>query len=64
MTPTPPKISPAGSYGVVQAAKLLGIDRRSLRRYEAKGYIAAHLNQDCRRRYHGRDLLALWQRYY
>lgn len=64
MTPTQPNISPNGSYGVVEAAKLLGIDRRTLRRYEAAGYVAVRLNKGYQRRYLGRDLLALWKRYY
>lgn len=64
MIPTQPNISPNGSYGVVQAAKLLGIDRRTLRRYESRGYVAVRLNKDMQRRYSGRDLLALWKRYY
>lgn len=61
MTPTQPNISPSGSYGVIEASKLLGIDRRTLRRYEAAGYVAAHLNQMGKRKYHGRDLIKLWQ---
>lgn len=64
MIPTQPNISPNGSYGVVQAAKLLGIDRRTLRRYEERGYVSARLNKDMHRRYRGRDLLLLWKRYY
>lgn len=64
MIPTQPNISPSGSYGVVEAAKLLGIDRRTLRRYEERGYVAARLNKDMHRRYRGRDLLLLWKRYY
>lgn len=62
MTPTQPDISPSGSYTVMQAARLLAIDRRTLRRYESAGLVAAHLNGMGRRRYHGRDLLALWKK--
>lgn len=64
MIPTQPNISASGSYSVMEAAKLLGIDRRTLRRYEAAGYVAAHLNAMGKRKYHGRDLIKLWQMAY
>lgn len=64
MTPTRPNISPGGSYTVMQAAKLLDIDRRTLRRYESAGLVAVHLNEFGQRRYSGKALLALWTRYY
>lgn len=64
MTATRPNISQNGSYGVVLAAKLLGIDRRTLRRYERKGCVHAHLNDMGQRRYQGRELLNLWHRNY
>lgn len=61
MTPIRPNIAPTGSYSVSQASTLLGIDRRTLRRYESAGYIVAHLNQFGRRKYSGRELIKLWQ---
>lgn len=61
MTPTMPKISPNGSYTVMQAARLLDIDRRTLRRYESAGLVAVHINDMGRRKYQGRDLIHLWQ---
>lgn len=64
MTPIRPNIAPTGSYSVSQASTLLGIDRRTLRRYESAGYIVAHLNQFGRRKYSGRELLKLWQMTY
>lgn len=64
MTPIRPNIAPTGSYSVSQASTLLGIDRRTLRRYESAGYIVAHLNQLGRRKYSGRELLKLWQMNY
>lgn len=64
MTPIRPNIAPTGSYSVSQASTLLGIDRRTLRRYESAGYIVAHLNQLGRRKYSGRELLKLWQMHY
>ena len=45
MTPVRPNIDYTGSYTVTQASTLLGISRRTLRRYEAAGYIVAHLNR-------------------
>ena len=60
MTATKPHINPLGSYSVTQASTLLGINRRTLRRYESAGYVVAHLNQFGRRRYIGRELLKLW----
>ena len=64
MIPTLPNIAPAGSYTVTQAAQLLQIDRRTLRRYEAAGYIVAHCNQMGRRKYSGREILKLWNMNY
>lgn len=60
MTPTKPNISPSGSYTVMQASRLLAIDRRTLRRYEAAGLVTAHLNDMGRRKYMGRELIKLW----
>ena len=60
MIPTQPKISAQGSYTVMEAARLLDIDRRTLRRYEAAGLVPAHLNGLGRRRHLGKDLLNLW----
>lgn len=60
MTPTRPNIAPTGSYTVTQASALLGISRRSLRRYESAGLVVAHLNGMGRRKYSGRELLKLW----
>lgn len=64
MTPIRPNIASNGSYSVSQASTLLGIDRRTLRRYESAGYIVAHLNKFGRRKYSGRELLKLWQMTY
>ena len=61
MTPVRPNIDYRGSYTVTQAAELLCISRRTLRRYESAGYIVAHLNKMNRRKYSGRELLKLWQ---
>lgn len=61
MTPTMPLIAPGGSYSVTQAAKLLDINRKTLRRYEAAGLVVAHCNQLGRRKYSGRELIKLWQ---
>ena len=64
MTPTLPDISPQGSYTVTQASALLGISRKTLRRYESAGYVVAHLNKLGRRKYDGRDLIRLWRMNY
>lgn len=64
MTPIRPQIAYTGSYSVSQASTLLGIDRRTLRRYESAGYIVAHLNQFGRRKYSGRELIKLWEMNY
>ena len=60
MTPNRPHIAPNGSYTVTQATTLLGISRRTLRRYESAGLVVAHLNQLGRRKYLGRELIKLW----
>jgi len=60
MTPTRPDIAYNGSYTVTQAAALLGISRQTLRRYEAAGLVAAHVNAVGRRKYSGRELVNLW----
>lgn len=64
MTPERPHIAPTGSYTVTQAAALLQIDRRTLRRYEAAGLVVAHLNRMGKRKYSGRELIKLWQMNY
>ena len=64
MTPTRPHIAPTGSYTVTQASALLGIDRRTLRRYESAGLIVSHCNEFGRRKYAGRELIKLWQMNY
>ena len=64
MTPERPHIAPNGSYTVTQAAALLQIDRRTLRRYEAAGLVVAHLNRMGKRKYSGRELIKLWQMNY
>lgn len=64
MTPIRPNIAPTGSYTVTQASALLGISRRTLRRYELAGYVVAHLNKMGRRKYSGRELMKLWQMNY
>lgn len=61
MRATHPDISPAGSYGVVEASRLLGIARRSLRRYEQQGLVLSHANKMGKRRYSGMELLKLWR---
>lgn len=61
MTPTLPNIAPTGSYTVTQAAALLDIDRKTLRRYESAGYVVAHCNSFGRRKYSGRELIKLWK---
>ena len=64
MTPIRPQIASTGSYSVSQASTLLGIHRRTLRRYESAGYIVAHVNQLGRRKYMGRELIKLWEMNY
>ena len=64
MTPTQPHIAPTGSYTVTQAASLLEIDRRTLRRYEAAGYVVAHINRLGKRKYLGEGLIKLWESTY
>lgn len=64
MTPTRPNIDYTGSYTVTQASQLLCISRRTLRRYEAAGYIVAHLNKMGKRKYSGREIMKLWQMNY
>lgn len=64
MTPTRPNISYTGSYTVTQASELLGISRRTLRRYESSGLVVAHLNKLGRRKYSGRELIKLWNMNY
>lgn len=59
-----PNINALGSYGVVDASRLLGIDRRTLRRYEAAGLVASHLNRLGRRRYTGAALIKLWTMFF
>lgn len=60
MTPTRPNIDYLGSYTVTQASALLGISRKTLRRYESAGLVVAHLNRLGRRKYSGRELIKLW----
>ncbi len=60
MTPTRPNIDYLGSYTVTQASALLGISRKTLRRYESAGLVVAHLNRMGRRKYSGRELIKLW----
>lgn len=60
MTPTRPDIDYCGSYTVTQASALLGISRKTLRRYESAGLVVAHLNRMGRRKYSGRELIRLW----
>ena len=64
MTPTRPHIAPTGSYTVTQASALLGINRKTLRRYESAGLVVAHLNKLGRRKYSGQELIRLWQMNY
>lgn len=64
MIPGAPHINALSSYGVTDAARLLDIDRRTLRRYEAAGLIASHVNRVGRRRYTGAALLKLWQMFF
>lgn len=59
-----PSINPLASYGVVKASALLGIDRKTLRRYEVLGYITSRVNRMGARRYTGTALLKLWQLFY
>lgn len=61
MTPTSPDIRPNGSYTITQASRLLAIDRKTLRRYEAAGLVTAHINDMGRRKYIGRELIHLWK---
>ena len=60
MTPVLPHIAPTGSYTITQASALLDVDRKTLRRYEAAGYIVAHINKLGRRKYAGKELIKLW----
>lgn len=61
MTPERPNITLKGSYTVTQAAALLDISRKTLRRYESAGYVVAHCNKLGRRKYSGRELIKLWE---
>jgi len=60
MTPTRPDISPQGVYSQAEAARLLGVERHTLARWEQNG-LEPFTRRGVRGKwYRGRDLLRRW----
>lgn len=61
MTSLPPQIHPQGKYTATEAARLLGISRRTLSRWVLAGKVRKRYSKATMMpRYLGKDLLALW----
>jgi len=57
-----PNIDPKGRYGVVDAAKLLGIHRSTLWRWVEKGWIRPAIRQvNNRTVFRGCDIISAWE---
>lgn len=63
MTTERPRVSPAGRYTQAQAARLLGVDRRTVMRWRDSGHIRSLDLQGCssgRVYYKGSEILKAW----
>lgn len=63
MTIDMPNLSPNARLNTAQAARALGVDRKTIRRWEGKGYISPRFNVLTGRPYwRGGDLVNLWKK--
>lgn len=54
--------NPSGFYPIGQAAQILGIDRKTLRRHTEQGFIKCHYKRENGRRvYDGREIIRYHQ---
>ncbi|MGM9759302.1 MAG: MerR family DNA-binding transcriptional regulator [Parabacteroides sp.] len=57
-----PVVKPAGRYGAIEAAKVLGIHRNTLRNYTEQGLIKFGVRRSTGRKFYlGSDLLKFWK---
>ena len=62
MTTTEPQISSYGRYGVMDTCRILDIDKGTLRRYTARGYIKFGVRRGtCRKFYSGAEIIRFWK---
>lgn len=62
MIQTVPQVAETGLYNISDAARALGIDRKTMRKYADGGYIAFRVRRVNKRRVTtGKDILKLWR---
>lgn len=62
MTTERPQVSLAGKYSIVQAARILGVDRKTISRKITEGIIAFTTRADNGRKViSGREILKYWE---
>lgn len=62
MTQLPPQVATEGLYGMTDAARALGITRKTMRKYADGGFIAFHVRRVNNRRVTtGKEILRLWR---
>lgn len=61
MTCTEPDVKLSGQYPIKYAAAALGINRRTLGRWEEQGIIRAQAHRTGRKFYTGREILRVWR---
>ena len=60
ISPEPPDLNPTGRYTATDAAKILGLSRRTVTRAIAAGKLRAINPMDTRKRFLGRELRRYW----
>lgn len=62
MTPSEPKIPDNNRYGVTEAAKILAVDRKTLRKYADSGLIKHGIQRaNGRKFFYGSELKRIWR---
>lgn len=62
MIQTVPRVAETGLYNISEAARALGITRKTMRKYADGGFIAFHVRRVNNRRVTtGKEILRLWR---
>lgn len=61
MIQTVPQVAETGLYNISEAARALGITRKTMRKYAEGGYISFYVRKSNRRRVTtGKEIIKLW----
>ncbi|MGM9688272.1 MAG: MerR family transcriptional regulator [Alloprevotella sp.] len=65
MVTSRPECDPKGRYNMIQAARILGVSKKTVRRWELNGFINFHTRLGVRSRYtSGAQIIKCWEDMY